>query len=342
VDDHAAQLREAERAVRRAAAHAQSLLRDAERAADVAMLAQRAVSDADTAAQQVEQRLEAARRRQQMARERAEEALAEAAALRAAAAEAAEARRTANDELQWVRTQVAARPSGAAPLLEADLRAVPMTEAPATDPVITADAAIEADDSGPHAVPTRTDEGDTMSDELRDKTIAFLVANEGVEQVELTEPWRAMERAGGNPKLVAPRAGVVQAFFGLDRADTFRIDAVLGEIGPADFDGLVLPGGVANPDQLRILPDAVRFVREFVESGKPVGVISHGAWTLIEAGVVEGRTLTSWPSLRTDLSNAGANWVDEELHVDDNIYSSRKPEDVPAFTSAVISALARA
>jgi protease I len=135
---------------------------------------------------------------------------------------------------------------------------------------------------------------------------------------------------------------VVQAFFGLDRADTFRIDAVLGEIGPADFDGLVLPGGVANPDQLRILPEAVKFVREFVESGKPVGVISHGAWTLIEAGVVEGRTLTSWPSLRTDLSNAGANWVDEELHIDDNIYSSRKPDDVPAFTSAVIGALARA
>lgn len=270
--------------------------------------------------------------------------------MRAEAAAAAEARRTANDELQWVRTRVAARPSGAAPLLEADVTAIPMTEAPvnveriADSPTTERPAAeqLEPDDSGPHAVPTRNNEGDTMSDELRDKTIAFLVANEGVEQVELTEPWRAMERAGGNPKLVAPRAGVVQAFFGLDRADTFRIDAVLGEIGPADFDGLVLPGGVANPDQLRILPDAVKFVREFVESGKPVGVISHGAWTLIEAGVVEGRTLTSWPSLRTDLSNAGANWVDEELHVDNNIYSSRKPDDVPAFTSAVIGALARA
>jgi protease I len=340
VDDHAARLREAERAVRRAAAHAQSLLRDAERAAEVAMLAQRAVTDADAAAQQVEQRLEAARRRQQMARERAEEAQAEATALRAEAADAAESRRTANDELQRVRTRVAARPSGTAPVFEADLSAVPMTEAPTVES--PTNETIESDDSGPHAVPTRIDDGDTMSDELRDKTIAFLVANEGVEQVELTEPWRAMERAGGNPKLVAPRAGVVQAFFGLDRADTFRIDALLGEIGPADFDGLVLPGGVANPDQLRILPEAVSFVREFVESGKPVGVISHGAWTLIEAGVVEGRTLTSWPSLRTDLSNAGANWVDEELHVDDNIYSSRKPDDVPAFTSAVISALARA
>jgi deglycase len=179
-----------------------------------------------------------------------------------------------------------------------------------------------------------------MSDELRGKRIAFLTANEGVEQVELTEPWQAVEEAGAEVELLAPEAGEVQAFNHLDKGDSFPVDRPVAEAEAGEYDGLVLPGGVANPDRLRTEPHAVRFVRGFFEAGKPVGVICHGPWTLIEAEVVQGRTLTSWPSLQTDLRNAGAEWVDEEVHVDQGLVSSRKPDDLPAFKAKIVEELA--
>src|SRR3954468_16014929 len=154
-----------------------------------------------------------------------------------------------------------------------------------------------------------------MANSLDGKTIAFLAAD-GVEQVELTEPWKAVEQAGGKPELISVSDGEVQAFNHLDKGDTFKVDKTAAEASADDYDGLVLPGGVANPDFLRTDEDAVRFVRDFFAQAKPVGVICHGPWTLVEADVVRGRTLTSWPSLKTDLKNAGANWVDEEVHVD--------------------------
>jgi protease I len=178
-----------------------------------------------------------------------------------------------------------------------------------------------------------------MAEKLDGKRIAFLVANEGVEQVELTEPLEAVREAGAQADLLAPEAGEVQAFNHLDKGDVFEAQAV-GEADPDSYDGLVLPGGVANPDNLRTKPEAVGFVRSFFEAGKPVGVICHGPWTLIEADVVRGRTLTSWPSLQTDLRNAGAEWVDEEVHVDEGLVSSRKPDDLPAFCAKVVEELA--
>jgi protease I len=174
-----------------------------------------------------------------------------------------------------------------------------------------------------------------MSDELQGKKIAFLAA-EGVEQVELTEPWKAVENAGGTPELISVEEGQVQAFNHLDKADTFTVDKTAAEADASDYDGLVLPGGVANPDFLRTDQDAVNFVRAFFEQAKPVGVICHGPWTLVEADVVRGRTLTSWPSLQTDLRNAGANWVDEEVHVDEGLVSSRKPDDLAAFCAKIV------
>jgi protease I len=179
-----------------------------------------------------------------------------------------------------------------------------------------------------------------MSDELKGKTIAFLVANEGIEQVELTKPWEAIEDAGGRPILLAPESGKAQAFDHLDKADTFDVDKTVGEADPRNYDGLVLPGGVANPDNLRTREEAVDFVRSFFESGKPVAAICHAPWTLIEAGVVEGRKLTSWPSLETDLRNAGANWVDEEVVVDQGLVTSRKPDDLDAFNAKAIEEFA--
>ena len=179
-----------------------------------------------------------------------------------------------------------------------------------------------------------------MADELNGKRIAFLVANEGVEQVELTEPLQAGREAGAVAEVLAPEAGDVQAFSHLDKGDTFGVDRAVGDADADDYDGLVLPGGVANPDQLRQEEDAVGFVRSFFAAGKPVGVICHGPWTLIEADVVRERTLTSWPSLQTDLRNAGANWVDEEVHVDQGLVSSRKPDDLPAFNAKIVEEFA--
>jgi protease I len=173
--------------------------------------------------------------------------------------------------------------------------------------------------------------------------VAFLVAAEGIEQVELTEPWQAVREAGGEPVLLSPESGSVQAFNHLDKADTFDVDLPVSQARVDDYAALVLPGGVANPDALRTDADAVGFVRAFVESGKPVAAICHAPWTLAEADVLRGRTLTSWPSLRTDLSNAGAQWVDQEVVVDDNgpgpLITSRKPDDIPAFTKELVARL---
>ncbi len=176
--------------------------------------------------------------------------------------------------------------------------------------------------------------------DLNGRTIAFLVAPEGIEQVELTEPWAAVEQAGGTPRLLSLEPGEVQAFHHLDKGDTFSVDAVVGDADPASYDGLVLPGGVANPDALRTDEDAVAFVREFVRSDRPVAAICHASWTLAEADVVRGRRMTSWPSLQTDLRNAGAEWVDEEVVVDGNLVTSRKPDDLPAFNEAMLALFA--
>ena len=180
-----------------------------------------------------------------------------------------------------------------------------------------------------------------MAEDLSGATIAFLVANEGVEQIELTEPWRVVEQAGGTPRLLAPAAETVQAFNHLDKADTFQPDEAVAQANPAAYDALVLPGGVANPDQLRVNDDAVRFVRSFFEHGKPVAAICHAAWTLVEADVVRGRTLTSWPSLRTDIRNAGGTWVDRDVVDDEGLISSRKPDDLPVFCRTFVDAFSR-
>jgi protease I len=181
-----------------------------------------------------------------------------------------------------------------------------------------------------------------MASELNGKKIAFLVAQEGVEQVELTEPWKAVEQAGGQPELIAPEAGNVQAFNHLDKGSTFPVDRTLGDARADDYDALVLPGGVANPDQLRTDERAVRFVQEIFRTGKPVGVICHGPWTLVEADVVRDRTITSWPSVKTDIRNAGGRWVDEEVVVDEGLVSSRRPDDLPAFCSKIVEEFAQA
>jgi protease I len=176
--------------------------------------------------------------------------------------------------------------------------------------------------------------------ELDGKKIAFLVANEGVEQVELTEPWEAVEQAGATPELVSLKTGRVQAFEHLDKAGTFEVDRTVADADASDYDGLVLPGGVANPDFLRMDDQAVAFTRAFFEQGKPVGAICHGPWTLVEAGVVRGRTLTSWPSLQTDIRNAGGKWVDEQVVVDEGLVTSRKPDDLPAFNAKIVEEFA--
>ena len=175
-----------------------------------------------------------------------------------------------------------------------------------------------------------------MAGKLDGKKIAFLVAPEGTEQVELTEPWKAIEDAGGTPELLSTDSGEVQAFNHLDKGDTFSVDRTVDGASASDYAGLVLPGGVANPDNLRTDEQAVSFVREFFEQAKPVAVICHGPWTLVEADVLRGRTITSWPSLRTDIRNAGGTWVDEEVVVDEGLVSSRKPDDLPAFCAKLV------
>jgi len=177
---------------------------------------------------------------------------------------------------------------------------------------------------------------------LESRRIAFLVAPEGIEQVELTEPWKAVEQAGGKPELVSISEGEVQAFNHLDKADRFPVDHVVADVDADDYDGLVLPGGVANPDALRADSDAVSFVHDFFLRGKPVAAICHAPWTLVEAGVLAGRRLTSWPSLATDIRNAGGEWVDEEVVVDQNLITSRNPDDLPAFCETLVEEFAQA
>jgi protease I len=178
-----------------------------------------------------------------------------------------------------------------------------------------------------------------MAGELSGKRVAFLAAD-GVEEVELVEPRKAVEQAGAETTLVSIESGEIQAFNHLDHGDKIKVDVTADSVDPSEFDALVLPGGVANPDFLRGDEDAVRFVKGFFEQDKPVGVICHGPWTLVEADVVRGRTLTSWPTLRTDLRNAGAEWVDEEVHVDGRVVSSRKPDDLPAFNRKIVEVFA--
>ena len=178
-----------------------------------------------------------------------------------------------------------------------------------------------------------------MTASIQGKRVAFL-ATDGVEEVEYTEPRKAVESAGGTAELISIKDGDIQAVNHMDKAGRYRVEKKVADADAGAYDALVLPGGVANPDFLRMDPDAVRFVREFFTAGKPVAAICHGPWTLVEAGVVDGRTLTSWPSLRTDLANAGATWVDEQVYVDDRLVTSRKPDDLPAFCKEMLSQIA--
>ena len=171
------------------------------------------------------------------------------------------------------------------------------------------------------------------------KKIAFLVAGEGIEKVELVDPWQAVVDAGHEAVLLSPDSGSVQLFEHLDKADTREVDVTVGSASVEDYDALVLPDGVANPDSLRMNADAVAFTKAFVESGRPVAAICHAPWTLIEADVVRGKRVTSWPSLQTDLRNAGAEWVDAELVTDGNLITSRKPDDLPTFIGALLEAV---
>ena len=174
-----------------------------------------------------------------------------------------------------------------------------------------------------------------MPDKLKGLKIAFL-ATDGVEQVELTEPWRALEREGATAQLISLKAGQIQGVHGMEKGDKFPVEKTVAEANAADYDALVLPGGVANPDKLRMDRDAVAFVRAFCDAKKPVGAICHGPWMLVEANVVADRTLTSYPSLRTDIRNAGGAWVNEEVHVDRGMITSRNPDDLPAFGAKLI------
>jgi protease I len=170
--------------------------------------------------------------------------------------------------------------------------------------------------------------------------VAILVAD-GFEQVEMTAPRKALQDAGADTRLVSPAKDEVQGWNHFDKADKFKVDVALDSADAKEFGALLLPGGVANPDQLRVLPAAVEFVRSFFDAGKPVAVICHGPWTLIDAGVVKGRAITSWPSVKTDLINAGAKWTDKEVVVDSGLVSSRKPDDIPAFNSKMIEEFAK-
>src|SRR3954453_6109268 len=176
--------------------------------------------------------------------------------------------------------------------------------------------------------------------ELSGKKIAILTANEGVEQVEYEKPRQALEDAGATIELIAPEQGEVQMFNHLDKADTFQADKAVADASADDYDGLMLPGGVANPDNLRMDEDAVAFVQGFVNAGKPIAAICHAPCTLVEADAVKGRTLTSWPSLQTDIRNAGGTWVDEQVHVDLGLVTSRKPDDLEAFNAKMVEEFA--
>jgi protease I len=180
-----------------------------------------------------------------------------------------------------------------------------------------------------------------MQNELSGKRIAILVAD-GFEQVELTEPRKALDAAGAQTELISPAKGHVQGWKHHDKGDQFPVDVALETANPRDYDALLLPGGVANPDQLRTIPKAVQFAKSFFESGKPVAAICHGPWLLVEADVVQGRKVTSWPSLQTDLRNAGATWTDQQVVADRGLVTSRKPDDIPAFNKAMIAAFSKA
>ena len=184
-----------------------------------------------------------------------------------------------------------------------------------------------------------------MASELNGLRVAFLTSNQGVEQVELTNPWQAVTDAGGIPELIAPAGGNIQAFNHLDKADTFPVHRSLRDTDHTEYDAIVVPGGVANSDFLRTVPAAVAFAQRFFESGKPAAVICHGPWTLVEGDLVRGRTLTSWPSLKTDIRNAGGNWTDSEVVVceagPNALVTSRKPDDLPAFCATLIEVFGR-
>ena len=175
--------------------------------------------------------------------------------------------------------------------------------------------------------------------DLNGKRVAFL-ATDMVEQVELTKPWDAVEQAGGTPELISLEDGEIQGFDHYDKADTFQVDRTVSDASVGDYDALVIPGGVGNPDTMRVDENAVELTRQFFEQGKPVGVICHGPWMLVEAGVLRGRTVTSWPSLQTDIRNAGGNWVDQEVVVDEGLVTSRKPDDLPAFNAKIVEEFA--
>ena len=184
--------------------------------------------------------------------------------------------------------------------------------------------------------PTSEEIQKLMAHELQGKKIAFL-ATDGVEQVELAKPWEAVKDAGGRPELISIKSGQIQSMnFDINPGDTFSVDKAVTDASAADYDALVLPGGTVNPDRLRVNTDAMRFVRAFFEAGKPVGAICHGPWSLVETGIVRGRTVASWPSLQTDIRNAGGTWVDEQVHVENGLITSRKPDDLPAFCSAIV------
>jgi protease I len=181
--------------------------------------------------------------------------------------------------------------------------------------------------------------GAVMTQQLTQKKVAILVAD-GFEQVEMTQPKQALEEAGAQTHIISPSGDRVQGWNHFDKADYFTVDVALDQADPADYDALLLPGGVANPDQLRTKPAAVQFIQAFAEAGKPIAAICHAPWTLIEAKLVKGRNITSWESLKTDLQNAGAQWVDQEVVVDNGLVTSRKPQDIPAFNRKMIEAIA--
>jgi protease I len=178
-----------------------------------------------------------------------------------------------------------------------------------------------------------------MPQDIRGRKVAF-IACDGVEQVELTEPWKAVEQAGAQPELISAQPGEIQGVDGMDKADRFPVSRTFADVSVDEFDGLVIPGGVKNPDLMRTNPDAVALVKRFMESGKPVAAICHGPWMLVEADALHGRTITSWPSLQTDIRNAGGMWVDEEVHTDRGLVTSRKPDDLPAFCAKLVEEIA--